>query len=274
MQRRFTGFNIFLLGASIYLGQWLRKNPMLFGQSLGEANLPSNVTFPIYTSHSALDAVLEYHRSDIGESDYDKYRNHCLRTLSFAAYYLRRYPQYATADGIPSQVMNVVAMAIGYHDIGLWTKGALNYLEPSVTTMLEDFADTNNAGPPGMPTTFTEADMETARYIITEHHKYSMWTAATEEEEEKGKEEQSSDASSSSTISTLVNEAAVNAVRKADWADFTMGVIKNGMPSSYVEKAYTVHPEAGFHYMLMGMGSRLSPSSILGQLEVLKIFKR
>lgn len=269
--RRFTGFNIFLLGASIYLGQWLRQNPMLLGRSLGEERLPSNETFPIYTSHPALDAVLEHHREAFGDSgDYEKYRNHCLRTLSFAAYFLKRYSRYE--EHVPTQLMNVVAMAIGYHDIALWTKGTLNYLEPSVATMLEDFApgneDKDDALPAKMPMTFYATDLETARYIITEHHKYSLWAPEEEEDDD--------DTSTTKTTTTAptVNAQVVNAVRKADWTDFTMGVIKHGMPASYVEKAYQVHPEAGFHVMLMGMGSRLSPNSILGQLEVLKIFKR
>ena len=86
------------------------------------------------------------------------------------------------------------------------------------------------------------------------HHKYTAYTV------EPG-----------SVIS--VNAQLVNAVRKGDWADATMGIVRYGLPAKYLEAAYEKVPDVGFHWLLVTFGGRLSPESLLGQLNVLKIFK-
>ena len=68
--------------------------------------------------------------------------------------------------------------------------------------------------------------------------------------------------------------ALINAVRKADWADATMGLIRFGLPAALLEAAYDEIKEDGFHSILMGMDSILSPGNKLnGTIQVLKIFK-
>lgn len=261
--------NVILLLLAIGVGQFLRHNPLLWGQSVigsdGDA-LP----FRIYRSHAVLDAVLEYHKPEIDADDYDKYRNHCLRVLAFAGYYYEQ--EVAAAEGgaddnnknhVDDHVLDVMALALAYHDIGLWTAGELAYLEPSVATLNQDWqkAKDDNDQDASLPSmllrkgaTFDEADLETARVIILQHHKVTAWNKA-------------------STSSLPINSAAVNAVRRGDWADATIGVVRSGLPATYLEKAYTQVPELGFHLMLAGMTGRLSPNSIMGQFQVLKILK-
>jgi hypothetical protein len=241
--------NVVLFLAAVTIGQTISQNPMWLGRSVGEEKLPSNETFPIYTSHPVLDAVLEHHAEDIGSVDYEKYRGHCLRVLSFAGYYLRRYEEYNTVDEIPAHIFDVMALALAYHDIGLWTAGKLHYLEPSAEAMMQDW---QAAAVPGLPA-FSPADLETARVIIMEHHRYNKWMPPADD--------------------STVDRAAVNAVRRGDWADATVGFVKTGLPPSFLEQAYNVIPEAGFHRMLLDFGGRLSPNSFVGRLEVLKIFK-
>ena len=65
----------------------------------------------------------------------------------------------------------------------------------------------------------------------------------------------------------------MNAVRKSDWADFTFGIIRWTLPPSHTEITLREIPEIGFHNILFGMGPRLSPNSIIGQLDVLKILR-
>lgn len=74
-------------------------------------------------------------------------------------------------------------------------------------------------------------------------------------------------------VSLPTNRAAVNAVRRGDWADATIGIVRSGLPAAYLEQAYTQVPESGFHLMLAGMTGCLSPNSIVGQFQVLKILK-
>ena len=245
--------NAVLLAIAILVGRTLRQNPMLIGQSVGASKLPSNETFPVYTSHPVMDAVLEYHKGAIDVTDYDKYRNHCLRVLSFAGYYYQSYIPKEHRKGVapPEDVLNVMAVALAYHDIGLWTAKELDYLEPSVATLNQDWAKPDLVE--RLPA-FSETDLETARIMILQHHKFTEWKPSAEQNPE-------------------IDQAAVNAVRRGDWADATLGLIKTGLPPSHLEQAYNLIPEAGFHAMLAGMTGRLSPDSMVGQLQVLKILK-
>jgi hypothetical protein len=246
---------ILLLIPAYFVAKTLHDNPMLFGMSVGDDKLPSRDVFPIYTSHPILDTVLQQHKSQLGD-DYESYRNHCLRVLTFATWYLKESSEYQKVleeGAVPAHAMNVMALALAYHDIGLWTDGALNYLAPSVSVMNKDMEnqleEEESDGP--LPP-FSDADLETARAIILEHHKFRHWDKPAE---------------------SVVDSALVNAVRRGDWADATMGFVKSGMPPSHLEAAYKAIPGAGFHKMLARMGGRLSPDSIPGQLEMLRIFK-
>jgi hypothetical protein len=255
----------FLMWA-IYFGRFLRDNPMLFGMRIGDH--PSEKEFPIFRSHAVLDHILEQHAVELGE-DYEAYRNHCLRVLSFAVYHL------GGPDFVVKAETDLMAMALAYHDIALWTDGVLNYVDPSADVMdremksrrmkakkvvvdeeeREDSEKEDGETDFDSLLDFSDVEIATAREIILQHHKYRHWTAPVE------------------GSSSLVNERLVNAVRKGDWADATLGVFRYELTAEYLEAAYDALPEAGFHWMLLGMGGRLSPNSLLGQLDVLKILK-
>lgn len=74
----------------------------------------------IKTDRPRVERLLAPYRSRIG-NDYDGYRNHVYRTITYAMYFLGDAPQ-----GEP-----LVETAFVYHDIGLWTDHVLAYLEPS-----------------------------------------------------------------------------------------------------------------------------------------------
>jgi hypothetical protein len=59
-------------------------------------------------------------RACIGE-DFDGYRNHVYRVLTYAMHFLDGEPRWREP----------IAFALAYHDVGLWTDRALAYLEPS-----------------------------------------------------------------------------------------------------------------------------------------------
>jgi hypothetical protein len=226
----------FLVGVlAIGFGAFAAFNPLLFRIRTG---VPHDTHF-VYSKHFILDGELERFRSKIPPDDFEGYRNHCLRVMSFAKFHMPEYvyEEYPNA-------MNIVAMALAYHDVGLWTDGELNYLEPSAKRM-ESYVEAEGV--------FDEKQIAIAREIIMQHHKFTDY--------------------SSSDKSSKAIDAMVNAVRKGDWADATVGIIRFGLPASLLEAAYAKVPEAGFHAMLAGMGSRLSPHSLVGQLEVLKILR-
>ena len=226
----------FLVGIiAVGVGTFALLNPFLFGIRTG---VPHDSHF-VYTKHFILDGELDRVGAHIPEDDLERYRNHCLRVLSFAKFHM---PDFVF-EAYPN-AMNIVAMALAYHDVALWTDGELNYLEPSAKRM-ESYV--------GAEGVFDDKQVAIAREIIMQHHKYTDYSSSEE---------------SNKSI-----DAMVNAVRKADWADATVGVIRFDLPASLLEAAYAKVPEAGFHAMLAGMGSRLSPHSLIGQLEVLRILK-
>lgn len=215
---------------AVTFGFLFTNNPMLFGKRTGE----SHEGFKIYKHAPELDDELLGLAEKIGK-DFTGYRNHCLRVLTFTKYFL---PDFVEKE-LPS-AMDLAAVAVAYHDVGLWTDKALNYLDPSVAQLEKTLSDKHNA-----------KEIEIMKAIIMEHHKLTGYSS------DQGK----------------AADALVNAVRKADWADFSMGIVRFGMPAALVEAAYDNLADRGFHKALMGLGSRLSPGDVVGQLEVLKIFK-
>ena len=49
----------------------------------------------------------------------------------------------------------------------------------------------------------------------------------------------------------------VNAVRRADWLDATMGLVNHGMPGAHMAKVMAQIPNAGFHRTLVEFAPRL-----------------
>ena len=180
-------------------------------------------------------------------------------------------------------IHNILGMALAYHDIALWTDEVLDYLEPSASRLQERVTqeimtwqaegDEGTAGP--IPpenvlhwSASLEVDVAMAKAIILQHHKFTDYDVRADKELYSPL---ANDEDDHSTV-TMMN-AMVNAVRKADWADATMGIIRFGLPQDLLVAAYAAILEAGFHNLLLNFRSRLSPESLRGQLDVLKILK-
>jgi hypothetical protein len=252
---------------AVAAGMFVSNNRLLFGPS-SSASSEQYAAF-IKGKDDVLNYYLEKHRKQIGD-DFVPYRNHCLRVLAFTKYHLAQ-----AGIEIKPHIHNILAMSLAYHDIALWSDGALNYLEPSVAQMKERVSEEMKSSkqaegdegtgyvPEVMHWSSFEKDAEIAKAVILYHHKYTDYDAKTEDDIA---------ANRSAAELESINEI-VNAVRKADWADATMGIIRYGLPQDLLVAAYNAIPEAGFHKMLLNMGSRLSPDSLVGQLDVLNIFK-
>jgi hypothetical protein len=215
---------------AVAFGFLFTNNPMLFGKRTGE----THDGFTIYKHSPDLDDELFGLAEKIG-SDFSGYRNHCNRVLTFTNYFL---PEWVSKE-LP-EAMELAAVALAYHDVGLWTDKALNYLEPSVAQLEKALHDKYSA-----------TELAIMKDIVLQQLKVTDFTS------DRGK----------------AADALVNAVRKANWADLTMGIVRFGMPAALVEAAYDTIAEAGFHKMLMGLGSRFSPDNLVGQADILKIFK-
>jgi len=79
-----------------------------------------------------VEALLAPYKDAIGV-DYDAYRAHIYRVLSFSMHFLKNDETYRP----------LVETALVYHDIGLWTDGDLAYLEPSEHLALRDNQENN-----------------------------------------------------------------------------------------------------------------------------------
>lgn len=74
-----------------------------------------------------IEELLAEYREVIGD-DFDGYRNHVYRAVTYAMHFLDQ----------DSKAERVVETGMSYHDIGLWTDHELAYLEPSEAVALSD----------------------------------------------------------------------------------------------------------------------------------------
>lgn len=81
----------------------------------------------IRTEIARVEELLGRYEAQIA-ADFDGYRNHVYRCITYAMHFLSDAPQH----------MPLVETAFVYHDIGLWTDRELAYLEPSEAVALED----------------------------------------------------------------------------------------------------------------------------------------
>lgn len=220
---------IIALLSAFAVGYLVQQNPLLVGRRTSE----SHDGLEIITFHPALDSELMTMKDDIGE-DYEAYRNHCLRVLTFTKYHLPDSVEKAIPNAI-----HLVAIALAHHDAALWTEKKLDYLEPSAAHL------------DAKKDEYTDEDIAIMKDIIMYHHKVTDFKSSRSREA----------------------DALVNAVRKADWADASMGFVRFGLPAVLLEAAYDNIPESGFHMVLIDFPPKLSPDSRIGQLDVLKILR-
>lgn len=74
-----------------------------------------------------VESLFAPYRTLIG-NDFDGYRNHVYRCVTYAMHFL----------GDAAEYEQIVETAFVYHDIGLWTDKELAYLEPSEAVALHD----------------------------------------------------------------------------------------------------------------------------------------
>jgi len=149
-----------------------------------------------------IDALLDPYRSLLA-GDWQGYRNHCQRTLAFTL----------LLSGAHGEEAECVATAIAFHDLGVWTTGTLDYLEPSVALA------------------FVYLDEESRPHwraevaaIIRDHHKLTP-----------------------SSFGGLAE-----AFRQADAIDLSCGCLRFGLAKEQIRAVRAAFPNAGFHRCLMG----------------------
>ncbi len=155
-------------------------------------------------AQTLLTTLLTARRSLMGR-DHDGYANHCHRVLTFC---LALHP--ACTD----EEQEKLAIAVCFHDLGLWTDNTLDYLPPSVVHAAAHLRETGR-----------QDWVEEVCLMVSEHHKARPVADA--------------------------RYPLVEVFRQADLVDFSLGAFTAGLPREVIAAAKARYPNAGFHAMLM-----------------------
>ena len=157
----------------------------------------------LLTEIPTLDELLHAHAAELGD-DFTAYRNHTYRVVNLCV---------ALSPGDLAQ-LEKIATAAAFHDLGIWTDGTFDYLQPSVTLASAHLARTGR-----------EEWISEIREMILQHHKISPYRGH--------------------------RHWLVEPLRRADLVDVSMGLITFGLSRKLVREIYATWPTAGFHKRLV-----------------------
>jgi len=174
------------------------------------------------TSFPLVDDILGVFAGSLGR-DMLAYRNHVYRVLNYLLIFASEH----------SSNIDLLLIAAAFHDLGIWTDGTFDYLEPSRRLARNYLAVKGLAhfGP----------EVEA---IITHHHKLSPYCGEY-----------------SSTVEPF---------RQADLVDVSLGVIRFGVSPAWVCAVKAGFPNAGFHRRLVALTCRQFLSSPLHPLPMIR----
>ncbi len=158
--------------------------------------------------HALLDSLLQEYAVSLGR-DAVAYRNHCLRVFNY--YCWQRTPD--------EQEQRHAAVALAFHDIGIWTDGTWDYLDPSAKRMRDWVA-----------VRAPDLDVELVEAMIQQHHKITPWRGA--------------------------QAGPVEALRRADWIDVLFSFVGYGVAADFRRAVKAALPDAGFHWRLVQLTAR------------------
>jgi hypothetical protein len=124
-------------------------------------------------------------------------------------------------------------VAAAFHDIALWTVDRVDYIYPSIEDCKRYIA-----------TTEYNKWMDEICAIIEMHHLIHSYNGSF--------------------------QRLVELFRKADLVDFSLGMIKFGIPSSNVKDVKSAMPNAGFHFALMRFTGKQLTRNPLKPLPMMK----
>jgi hypothetical protein len=126
-----------------------------------------------------------------------------------------------------------VAVAAAFHDLGIWTDRTFDYLGPSRRLAREHLASR------GLAHLAPEVEA-----IIEQHHKLRPYRGPF--------------------------APSVEAFRRADLADVSLGIIRSGLPAPFVRAVRAALPNAGFHARLATLTGRQCLRTPLRPLPMLR----
>lgn len=152
---------------------------------------------------AVLDELLERWSATLG-ADKTAYRNHNYRVANFCI----------ALAGADAEQIEKIGIACAFHDIGVWTVGTLDYLEPSRVLASEYLSEVGK--------TAWAPEIEA---MVVEHHKLR---------------------SAGASAGPLVEP-----FRQADWIDVSLCALSFGLSRAFMREVRSEFPNAGFHKLLM-----------------------
>ena len=177
---------------------------------------------PVLTHIPAIEAVLHTHADAIG-ADSTGYRNHVYRVANLCL----------AQCGTGGDTVEKVAIAAVCHDIGIWTDGTFDYLEPSMGVAAAHLRQADR---------MDWADEIAA--MIREHHKITPYRGRA--------------------------DWLVEPFRRADWVDVSKGLLTFGLPRAAIREVSSAWPSAGFHRRLVQFELQRLRTHPLNPLPMLK----
>ena len=107
-----------------------------------------------------------------------------------------------------------IAVAAAFHDLGIWTNGTFDYIAPSIA-LAHDY----------LVARARQDWIAEIEGMIANHHKL--------------------------TAATVDPNSLIEAFRRADWIDVTLGLRRFGIPRPFVSQLFATFPSAGFHWRLL-----------------------
>lgn len=156
----------------------------------------------LLTEIATLDEVLQAHATELG-GDFTAYRNHTYRVVNLCA-------ALSSEDPGPLEKM---AIAAAFHDLGIWTDGTFDYLQPSIRLAAAHLV---SKGQEEWTPEITE--------MILQHHKVSAYRGDP--------------------------CWLVEPFRRADWIDVTR-LRTFGLPRRLLKEIFAAWPGARFHKKLV-----------------------
>ncbi len=148
----------------------------------------------------------------------DGWSNEIGRDLTGYRNHVYRMVNFTYAIGeFDDETQRKIAIAGCFHDIGIWPTRTLDYLKPSADRA-DKFLSEN-----GMDDWRSQIGE-----MICEHHKLRKYRS----------------------------DPLVEAFRKGDLVDFSLGFFTCGLPRSFVREIKAAFPNAGFHKCLISVASR------------------
>ena len=157
---------------------------------------------------ATVDEILQSYSAELGR-EFTAYRNHVYRVVNLCA--------VLTSPG--PETLEKIAVAAAFHDLGIWTNGTFDYLQPSIRLAS---AYLTRSG-------LTEWTPEIAEMIL-EHHKITPYRGNP--------------------------QWLVESFRRADWIDVSRGLRTFGLSRVSLDPIFSAWPSAGFHKRLVQLSLR------------------